>query len=56
MKINATWHQKNKMVKNPSLDDRVKWHVAHSRHCQCRPLYGNILEEIKKRGIQIISN
>lgn len=51
MKINAEWHAKNKMPKNPTLDERVKWHVAHTKNCACRPLDGKILEEIKKRGL-----
>jgi hypothetical protein len=49
MKINAEWHAKHKMIKNPSLDQRVKWHMEHTRHCSCRPLEGKILAEIKKR-------
>jgi hypothetical protein len=52
-KINAKWHLANKMPKNPTLDQRVKWHVEHARNCQCRPLAGKILAEIKKRGIKI---
>jgi len=50
-KLNAVWHKANKMPKNPSLDERVKWHLEHSRNCQCRVLGGKILEEIKKRGL-----
>lgn len=50
--INAEWHKKNKMPKNPSLDQRVEWYVKHAKHCQCRPLHGSILEEIKKRKIK----
>ena len=50
MKINKQWHLANKMPKNPSLDERVKWHLAHAKNCNCRPLGGKILEEIKKRG------
>jgi len=53
MKINKEWHLANKMPKNPTLDQRVKWHVEHARSCQCRKLKGKILEEIKKRGIRI---
>lgn len=49
MKINAEWHSKHKMPKNPTLDQRVKWHLAHARYCACRPLEGQILDEIKKR-------
>jgi hypothetical protein len=51
--LNAEWHKKNKMPKNPTLDERIAWHVAHARNCSCRPLGGKILEEIKKRGIEI---
>lgn len=53
MKINAAWHLANKMQKNPSLDDRIKWHLEHVANCTCHPLGGKILEEIKKRGIKI---
>lgn len=51
MKINAEWHGKNKMPKNPTLDERVKWHLEHSKNCSCRPLGGTILEEITKRKL-----
>lgn len=50
-KINAAWHTAHKMPKNPSLDERVQWHLEHAKHCQCRPLAGKILAEIKKRGL-----
>jgi hypothetical protein len=49
MEINAEWHSKNRMPKYPTVDQRVKWHMEHSRYCSCRPLSGKILEEIKKR-------
>lgn len=52
-KINAVWHAKNKMPKNSCLDQRVEWHLEHARHCQCRPLGGKILEEIKRRGLKV---
>ena len=52
-KINAKWHFANKMPKNPTLDQRVIWHVEHARNCQCRPLGGKILEEINKRRIKV---
>ncbi len=50
--LNAPWHLKNKMPKNPRLDQRIEWHLDHVKNCQCRPLGGKILEEIKKRGIK----
>lgn len=51
MKINSTWHAKNMMPKKATLDDRVKWHLEHSKNCNCRPLGGMILGEIKKRKL-----
>lgn len=52
-KINAEWHKKNKMPKNPTIDNKIRWHIEHAKNCRCRPLGGKILEEIKKRGIEI---
>ncbi|CAG1005788.1 hypothetical protein METP2_03692 [Methanosarcinales archaeon] len=37
------------MPENPTMDQRVKWHIEHARNCSCRPLGGKILEELKKR-------
>lgn len=41
------------MPKNPTLDQRVAWHVEHARNCHCRKLEGKILEEINRRGIKV---
>jgi len=53
MKLNREWHLAHKMSKNPSMDQRVEWHVEHARNCSCRKLEGKMLEEIRKRGIEI---
>jgi len=50
MKLNRRWHEKNRMPKNPSLEERIKWHVEHSKNCRCRPISEKILTEIKKRS------
>ncbi len=49
MKINKEWHLKNRMPKNPSLEERIKWHKEHAINCSCRPIPENLLVEIKKR-------
>ena len=36
MKINADWHRKNKMPKNPKFEERIKWHKEHAKFCTCR--------------------
>ena len=38
MPINKEWHLKHKMPKNPTLEQRIKWHLAHEKHCTCRPI------------------
>lgn len=48
MKINKTWHAKNKMPKNPSIEERTKWHKAHAKNCTCRPIPEKLMVEIKK--------
>lgn len=49
MVINKEWHLAHKMPKNPTLEKRVKWHLEHVRHCDCRKLEGEMIEEFKKR-------
>lgn len=52
-KINAEWHLKHKMPKNPTMDERIKWHLEHQKHCSCRKISGKLAEEMKKRGIKL---
>lgn len=37
-KINKEWHLAHKMPKNPTLDERVEWHIEHAKHCTCREM------------------
>lgn len=46
MPINAEWHNAHKMPKNPSVDQRVAWHVEHAKHCACREMTPKIKEMI----------
>jgi len=50
MNINKVWDLTNKMPKKATLDQRIKWHVGHSKNCSCRPMPEKIQEEIKKKG------
>ena len=49
MKINRQWYMRNRMPKNPSLKEKVKWHLEHSRNCSCRPITNKVKEAIKPR-------
>lgn len=50
MKINAAGHLKNKMPKNPTMEERVIWHKEHMENCQCRKPSEKLMELIKKAG------
>jgi hypothetical protein len=49
--INADWHKKNRMPKNPSLEERIKWHREHIKYCSCAHIPPKLAEEMKKREI-----
>jgi hypothetical protein len=50
-KINKEWHLKHPMPKNPTLDQRVEWHIEHARECKCREIPGSVLKEMQKRKL-----
>jgi len=52
MKINKEWHEKHRMPKNPTIEQRIKWHLEHQKNCSCRPITGKLAEEMRKRGIK----
>lgn len=51
-KINKEWHLAHKMPKNPTLEQRIAWHLEHTKNCSCRKIEGKLAEEMKKRGIR----
>ena len=50
-KINAEWHQANRMPKNPTLEQRLQWHLEHMRHCSCRELTPELRQQLEERGL-----
>lgn len=46
-KINKEWHLKNKMPKNPTLEERIKWHTEHAKNCACREMPDSIRKKIE---------
>lgn len=49
-KINKLWHEQHAMPKNPSLQQRIDWHLAHHKACQCRPIPAGILKALQDRA------
>lgn len=54
MKINKEWHEKNRMPKNPSLQERITWHISHAKNCNCRPMSPSIKKLTITRSPTII--
>lgn len=53
-RLNAAWHKKNRMPVNPTLQQRIDWHLEHQKNCGCRPgLPEKLREEMIKRKIKI---
>jgi hypothetical protein len=50
--INAVWHKSHPMPKNPTLEQRITWHIEHAKHCSCREIPAKLREEMKKRDIE----
>jgi len=49
MKLNKEWHRAHPMPANPTLEQRIKWHLEHQQHCACRKIPGKLAEEIKRK-------
>jgi hypothetical protein len=47
MKINATWHSKHRMPSHATMKQRARWHVAHAKHCGCRPVPATVQPYIR---------
>ncbi len=55
-KINSPWHKAHRMPPRATLDQRVAWHLAHRKACQCRKgLPATISAELERRGVQVPS-
>lgn len=47
MKFNKEWHQNNRMPKNATLEQRIAWHIEHSKNCDCRKMPAKIAQLIE---------
>ena len=48
-KTNRLWHEQNRMPKNPTIQQRIEWHLAHAKACECRPIPQPILKLLEGR-------
>jgi hypothetical protein len=48
MGINREWHLGNRMPKNATPEQRLRWHLEHQKNCACRKMPEKMLEKMKK--------
>jgi hypothetical protein len=53
MNINKEWHLAHPMPRNPSTEQRIEWHVEHTKNCACRDIPPKLKVELKKRNIKV---
>lgn len=51
--MNKEWHLDHPMPHKPTLEQRIAWHLEHHKNCKCREIPEKLLEEMKKRKIEI---
>lgn len=37
------------MPKDPTMEERIAWHLQHEKECGCRPVPDGIKKEIERR-------
>lgn len=48
MAINASWHSKHPMPERPTPAQRLTWHEAHAKHCDCRPFTDDMRAKLER--------
>jgi hypothetical protein len=51
--MNREWHLQHKMPASATEQQRVQWHLEHTRNCSCRPfpmgLLANLTDEQRRQ-------
>jgi len=50
LKLNKEWHLAHRMPGNATIEERIVWHLEHSKNCGCRPIPDKLKAAIKKRN------
>ena len=48
--MNRLWHEQNKMPPKATLDQRIRWHQEHQKHCACRQAPKGLQKLIKEKS------
>jgi hypothetical protein len=51
--MNKDWHAQNRMPKNATMDQRVRWHEEHALACGCRPVPPTVRAAMDNRNQRV---
>lgn len=49
--MNAIWHKTHRLSAKATPKQRLRWHLAHQKACDCRELTAAMLQKLR-RAIQ----
>jgi hypothetical protein len=49
--LNKAWHEKHKMPAKATLQQRMRWHLQHSKHCGCRPIPAKLAAAMRAKSL-----
>ena len=52
MAINAAWHATHRMPPKATPAQRLEWHIAHAKHCECRPFTLSMRRKLERAVAQ----
>jgi hypothetical protein len=50
--MNGEWHGANPMPKDPTVEQRIRWHRARQKYCACRPIPLKLLALIERGEVK----
>jgi hypothetical protein len=49
--LNKAWHEKHKMPAKATLQQRIRWHLQHRKHCGCRPIPAKLAAAMRAKRL-----
>jgi len=53
MKINKEWHIAHQMPVHANMEQRIGWHIEHTKKCNCPDIPARLKEEMRRRKIKV---
>jgi hypothetical protein len=47
--MNREWHKQHKMPGTTTENERIEWHIEHTRNCSCRGFPEGLLPKLSEK-------